>query len=113
MKSLGGQFSFPNNGKLAFKTPIIRRQEAVASLWRDDSNAGNCNMPVQNDIAASSGRVCINSVAQRGTPLQVLKELGGWETLEMVQRYAHLSADHLAHWVRPLTAEPAPMLAAI
>ncbi|WP_269765392.1 tyrosine-type recombinase/integrase [Burkholderia ubonensis] len=50
---------------------------------------------------------------QRGTPLQVLKELGGWETMEMVQRYAHLSADHLAHWVAPLTAEPAPMLAAI
>ncbi|WP_255451562.1 tyrosine-type recombinase/integrase [Trinickia terrae] len=36
---------------------------------------------------------------QRGTPLQVLKELGGWETMEMVQRYAHLSADHLAQWV--------------
>ncbi len=35
---------------------------------------------------------------QRGTPLQVLKELGGWETLEMVQRYAHLSAAHLAQW---------------
>ncbi|KVD23341.1 integrase [Burkholderia ubonensis] len=50
---------------------------------------------------------------QRGTPLQVLKELGGWETMEMVQRYAHLSADHLAHWVAPLTAEPAPMPAAI
>lgn len=46
-------------------------------------------------------------------PLQVLKELGGWETMEMVQRYAHLSADHLAQWVTPLTAEPAPMPAAI
>jgi hypothetical protein len=32
---------------------------------------------------------------QCGAPLQVLKELGGWETMEMVQRYAHLSADHL------------------
>lgn len=50
---------------------------------------------------------------QRGTPLQVLKELGGWETLEMVQRYAHLSADHLTHWVAPLTASPEPKLAAI
>ncbi|WP_334015754.1 MULTISPECIES: tyrosine-type recombinase/integrase [Burkholderia cepacia complex] len=50
---------------------------------------------------------------QRGTPLQVLKELGGWETMEMVQRYAHLSADHLAHWVTPLTAKPAPIPAAI
>jgi hypothetical protein len=33
---------------------------------------------------------------QRGTPLQVRKELGGWETLEIVQRHAHLSADHPA-----------------
>ncbi|WP_241022984.1 site-specific integrase [Burkholderia sp. Se-20373] len=50
---------------------------------------------------------------QRGTPLQVLKELGGWETMEMVQRYAHLSADHLAQWVTPLTAERVPVPAAI
>ncbi len=50
---------------------------------------------------------------QRGTPLQVLKELGGWETMEMVQRYAHLSADHLTRWVTPLTEVPAPKLAAI
>jgi integrase len=33
---------------------------------------------------------------QQGTPLHVLQELGGWQTFEMVQRYAHLSADHLA-----------------
>ena len=32
---------------------------------------------------------------QLGTPLYVLKELGGWETLEMVNRYAHLSPEHL------------------
>ncbi|OBX07406.1 integrase [Gallibacterium salpingitidis] len=32
---------------------------------------------------------------QSGTPLMVLKELGGWETIEMVQKYAHLNADHL------------------
>ncbi|MET3105425.1 integrase [Oxalobacteraceae bacterium GrIS 1.18] len=40
---------------------------------------------------------------QRGTPLHVLKELGGWETMEMVQRYAHLSADHLAQWVQSVS----------
>lgn len=32
---------------------------------------------------------------QAGTPLFVLKEMGGWENLEMVKKYAHLSADHL------------------
>lgn len=34
--------------------------------------------------------------AQNGTPLHVLKELGGWESMEMVQRYAHLAAEHTA-----------------
>ena len=33
---------------------------------------------------------------QSGTPLYALQELGGWESPEMVRRYAHLSAEHLA-----------------
>ncbi|NHC62908.1 tyrosine-type recombinase/integrase [Paenalcaligenes suwonensis] len=41
--------------------------------------------------------------AQSGTPLMVLKELGGWETLEMVQRYAHLAPSHLAHHASSVT----------
>lgn len=32
---------------------------------------------------------------QSGTPLHVLQELGGWKSLAMVQRYAHLSTEHL------------------
>lgn len=36
---------------------------------------------------------------QAGTPLHVLQELGGWESVEMVRRYAHLSTDHLAEYV--------------
>ena len=33
---------------------------------------------------------------QAGTPMNVLQELGGWETVEMVRKYAHLGCDHLA-----------------
>ena len=33
---------------------------------------------------------------QNGTPLHILKELGGWSSYEMVQRYAHLAPEHLA-----------------
>lgn len=36
---------------------------------------------------------------QNGTPLHVLQELGGWSSLKMVQRYAHLSGEHLRAWV--------------
>ena len=32
---------------------------------------------------------------QNGTSLQELMELGGWSTLQMVLRYAHLRSDHL------------------
>jgi hypothetical protein len=31
-----------------------------------------------------------------------LQELGGWASYAMVQRYAHLAADHLAPWAERL-----------
>ena len=41
---------------------------------------------------------------QGGTPLFALQELGGWESPEMVRRYAHLAADHLAPYAERLGA---------
>lgn len=35
---------------------------------------------------------------QNGTPLPVLQELGGWRSLAMVMRYAHLAPGHLAQY---------------
>jgi integrase len=40
---------------------------------------------------------------QKGTPLHVLQELGGWSDYEMVRRYAHLSVEHLACYAHNLT----------
>ncbi len=40
---------------------------------------------------------------QRGTPLMVLRELGGWETVAMVQKYAHLAPSHLAQHAGTVT----------
>ena len=42
---------------------------------------------------------------QQGTPLHVLQELGGWETAEMVRRYAHLNAEHLAPYADRLSSQ--------
>lgn len=39
---------------------------------------------------------------QNGTPLNVLQELGGWESAQMVRRYAHFSASHLAEYADKL-----------
>ncbi len=35
---------------------------------------------------------------QQGTPLHALQELGGWDSPDMVKRYAHLSSSHLAEY---------------
>jgi integrase len=39
---------------------------------------------------------------QHGTPLFALQEMGGWESPEMVRRYAHLAADHLSPYAERL-----------
>jgi hypothetical protein len=41
---------------------------------------------------------------QNGTPLFALQQLGGWDSAEMVRRYAHLSADHLTPYADRLCA---------
>lgn len=41
-----------------------------------------------------------------GVDLRSVAELGGWRTLSMVQRYAHLSPDHLAAAVEKIVAGP-------
>jgi integrase len=40
---------------------------------------------------------------QAGTPLMVLKVLGGWERIEMVQKYAHLAPTHLSSHAESVT----------
>jgi integrase len=42
---------------------------------------------------------------QNGTPLHVLKELGGWSDLKMVLRYAHLSPLHLSAYANNANVE--------
>lgn len=36
---------------------------------------------------------------QRGTPIEILQELGGWTDYKMVKRYAHFSHQHLQQYV--------------
>ncbi|MGE0115838.1 MAG: tyrosine-type recombinase/integrase [Steroidobacteraceae bacterium] len=38
--------------------------------------------------------------AQAGTPMHVLRELGGWASDTMVRRYAHFTQEHLASYVQ-------------
>ena len=42
-------------------------------------------------------------LGQVGTPLYTLKNSGGWETLEMVNKYAHFNADHMLEFANNVT----------
>ncbi|HGJ5883690.1 integrase [Arsenophonus sp.] len=39
---------------------------------------------------------------QSGVPLSVLQEMGGWESVEMVRRYAHLAPNHLTEHAKQI-----------
>jgi len=40
-------------------------------------------------------------MTRRGVPTQALQKLGGWETLAMVNKYAHHDVESLRQWVEP------------
>jgi hypothetical protein len=44
-----------------------------------------------------------------GVDLLTIKELGGWKTLAMVQRYAHLSPSHRQQAIERLVTRDAPL----
>lgn len=41
-------------------------------------------------------------LVQSGVPISALQEMGGWESVEMVRRYAHLAPDHLSEHARQI-----------
>lgn len=41
---------------------------------------------------------------QSGVPLSALQEMGGWESIEMVRRYAHLAPNHLTEHAKKIDA---------
>ena len=41
-------------------------------------------------------------LVQAGVPVSVLQEMGGWESIEMVRRYAHLAPNPLSEHSRKI-----------
>ena len=48
--------------------------------------------------------------AMAGTPMHVIQELGGWRSAAMLQRYAHLSQDHLIEQAKNISIGSKPKL---
>jgi site-specific recombinase XerD len=87
----------------AFARSVARAQAALQDAGRDASRLDGYTWHGNRHTFASR-------LVMAGVDLLTVKELGGWRTLAMVQRYAHLAPAHLASAVERLVApEPAPL----
>lgn len=82
-------------------TPAVRKMRV------DDGRAWNaaCKRAGIEDFRFHDLRHTWASwLIQSGVPLSVLQEMGGWESIEMVRRYAHLAPSHLTEHARQIDA---------
>lgn len=80
-------------------TPAVRKMRV------DDGRAWKsaCNRAGIEDFRFHDLRHTWASwLIQSGVPLSVLQEMGGWESLEMVRRYAHLAPNHLTEHAKQI-----------
>ena len=80
-------------------TPSVRKMRV------DDNRAWNsaCKRAGIEDFRFHDLRHTWASwLIQSGVPLSVLQEMGGWESIEMVRRYAHLAPNHLTEHARQI-----------
>ncbi|MBA0187475.1 site-specific integrase [Pectobacterium polonicum] len=83
------------------KTPAIRKMRTDSNkAWQGALRRAGISNFRFHDLR----HTWASWLVQSGVSLLALKELGGWETLEMVQRYAHLSAGHLTEHASKIDA---------
>lgn len=74
------------------KTPKVRKMRV------DDNSAWNSSLKragIDNFRFHDLRHTWASWLVQSGVPLSILQEMGGWESIDMVRRYAHLAPNHL------------------
>ncbi|WP_339379055.1 tyrosine-type recombinase/integrase [Yersinia sp. Marseille-Q3913] len=78
---------------------VIAKNESVISIIRLWVSCVAVISPWRAlDLTASphSSEYCFTTIGLTNpVPLSALQEMGGWESIEMVRRYAHVSPNHL------------------
>ena len=87
---LGTQEGIHNEYVFTYKEKPVK--EANTRAWREALKRAGIHDFRFHDLR----HTWASWYVQNGTPLHVLQEMGAWESPEMVRRYAHLSAEHLA-----------------
>lgn len=71
--------------------------------WLEYGMAGSVNQEGIKDFRFQDLRhPWAGWLIQSGVPLSVLHEMGGWESIEMVRRYAYLAPNHLTEHARKI-----------
>lgn len=91
---------FKNDGEFVFTRPTKKR---IYDIDRRDFKQACQNSGIKNFHFHDLRHTWASWHVQAGTPLYTLKNLGGWETLEMVNKYAHLNAEHLLKFADNVT----------
>jgi integrase len=93
------QFVFTFRGKPIQEIKTAFRAACIRAATQGDGVPGSVRV-LDEKLAAFTWHGLRHTWAtwhiQNGTPLEVLKELGGWSDLRMVMHYAHHSPSHLA-----------------
>ncbi|UAN64247.1 site-specific integrase [Serratia sp. JSRIV006] len=82
-------------------TPIVRKMRIDSNTaWRLALQRSG----IENFRFHDLRHTWASWLIQAGVPLSVLQEMGGWESIEMVRRYAHLAPSHLTEHARQIDA---------
>lgn len=80
-------------------TPQVRKMRVDDnSGWR----AGLKRAGIENFRFHDLRHTWASWLIQSGVPLSVLQEMGGWESVDMVRRYAHLAPNHLTEHAKQI-----------
>ncbi|AYH33275.1 site-specific integrase [Pectobacterium parmentieri] len=83
------------------KSPVVRKMRYDANTaWRAALKRAGIDDFRFHDLR----HTWASWLVQAGVPISVLQEMGGWESIEMVRRYAHLAPNHLTEHARQIDA---------
>jgi integrase len=93
---------------LSYRQTQILFAQAVARAQGQLRDAGQDPSRLDGITWHSLRHTFASRLVMAGVHLRTVAELGGWRTLAMVQRYAHLSSAHLQEAVERIASTPAP-----
>ncbi|WP_237387150.1 tyrosine-type recombinase/integrase [Xenorhabdus sp. Sc-CR9] len=85
--------------------PDGKAMPKVRKMRVDDNTAWNAALKragIENFRFHDLRHTWASWLVQSGVPISILQEMGGWESIEMVRRYAHLAPNHLTEHARQI-----------